>query len=50
MFERVIGLDDRIDDLEDENRKLRALVEEALESLPQQRSRSRSPEPPPASE
>ena len=36
MFERVIGLDDRIDDLEDENRKLRALVEEALKSLPQQ--------------
>ena len=50
LFERVIGLDDRIDDLEDENRKLRALVEEALESLPQQRSRSRSPESPPASE
>lgn len=27
LFERVIGLEDRIDDLEDENRKLRAQVE-----------------------
>ena len=42
LFERVIGLEDRIDDLEDENRKLRGLVEEALKALPQQRNRSRA--------
>ena len=32
MFERVIGLEDRIDDLEDENRKLRARIEAVLAS------------------
>ena len=47
MFERVIGLEDRIDDLEDENRKLRARVEEALRT-PAARSRSRAAETPPA--
>lgn len=47
MFERVIGLEERIDDLEDENRKLRA----QLETVPRQpapRSRSRAAETPPA--
>ena len=40
LFERVIGLEDRIDDLEDENRKLRTLVEAALKSqAPRSRSR-----------
>ena len=41
MFERVIGLEDRIDDLEDENRKLRASIEAFLAS-PAPRSRSRA--------
>lgn len=52
LFERVIGLEDRIDDLEDENRKLRGLVEAALKT-PAPRSRSRNTEsapPPPDSE
>lgn len=41
MFERVIGLEDRIDDLEDENRKLRAQVEAALKAqAPRGRSRA----------
>ena len=43
MFERVIGLEDRIDDLEDENRKLRAQVEAALKAQTP-RGRSRTPE------
>ena len=47
MFEHVIGLEDRIDDLEDENRKLRAQVEAALRA-PTARSRGRSPEQPTA--
>ena len=41
LFERVIGLEDRIDDLEDENRKLRAQVEAALKT-PAPRGRSRA--------
>ena len=41
MFERVIGLEDRIDDLEDENRKLRTQVEAALKA-PAPRVRSRT--------
>ena len=45
MFERVIGLEDRIDDLEDENRKLRTQVQEALKT-PAPRSRSRTTEAP----
>ena len=49
LFERVIGLEDRIDDLEDENRKLRSQVEAALRTPPA-RSRSRSTEPPAATE
>ena len=49
LFERVIGLEDRIDDLEDENRKLRAQVEAALKT-PAPRSRSRSTEPPATAE
>ena len=48
MFERVIGLEDRIDDLEDENRKLRAQVEAALKAAAP-RSRSRPADTPPAS-
>ena len=41
MFERVIGLEDRIDDLEDENRKLRTQVEAALKAqAPRGRSRA----------
>lgn len=43
LFERVIGLEDRIDDLEDENRKLRRQVDAALKA-PTPRSRSRSTE------
>jgi hypothetical protein len=46
MFERIIGLEERLDDLEDENRKLRAQVEAALRS-PAPRSRSRAAETPP---
>lgn len=46
MFERVIGLEERIDDLEDENRKLRALLENATRQSPV-RNRSRAAEPPP---
>lgn len=49
MFERVIGLEDRIDDLEDENRKLRRQIDAALKAQAP-RSRSRSPEPPASSE
>ena len=47
LFERVIGLEDRIDDLEDENRKLRTQIE-AGQRAPAPRSRSRSAEPPAA--
>ena len=49
MFERVIGLEDRIDDLEDENRKLRTQVEAALKAQAP-RGRARSPEPPAATQ
>ena len=49
MFERVIGLEDRIDDLEDENRKLRTQVEAALKT-PSTRGRTRAPETPAGSE
>ena len=49
LFERVIGLEDRIDDLEDESRKLRLQVEAALKA-PAPRSRSRSAEAPASSE
>ena len=50
MFERVIGLEERIDDLEDENRKLRAQLETAPRQ-PAPRGRSRAAEtPPPAAE
>ena len=49
MFERVIGLEDRIDDLEDENRKLRRQLDAALRA-PAPRSRGRSAETPAASE
>ena len=49
MFEHVIGLEDRIDDLEDENRKLRAQVEAALRT-PAPRGRSRSSEAAPESQ
>ena len=49
MFERVIGLEDRIDDLEDENRKLRAQVEASLRANTS-RGRSRAMEPPASSE
>ena len=49
MFEHVIGLEDRIDDLEDENRKLRAQVEAALRT-PAPRGRSRSTEAAPESQ
>ena len=45
MFERVIGLEDRIDDLEDENRKLRSQVEASLRQ-PASRPRSRASTPP----
>ena len=44
MFERVIGLEDRIDDLEDENRKLRARIEAVLaSSAPRSRSAAAAP-------
>ena len=49
MFERVIGLEDRIDDLEDENRKRRTQVEASLRSTTP-RGRSRASEPPASSE
>ena len=49
LFERVIGLEDRIDDLEDENRKLRTQVEATLQNAAP-RSRARSQEAPAASE
>ena len=49
LFERVIGLEDRIDDLEDENRRLRRQVDAALKA-PAARSRSRSAETPASSE
>ena len=49
LFERVIGLEDRIDDLEDENRKLRRQLDTALKA-PAPRSRSRSAETPAPSE
>ena len=41
MFERVIGLEERIDDLEDENRKLRAQLQAAPRQPAAPRSRSR---------
>ena len=47
LFERVIGLEDRIDDLEDENRKLRTQLE-STQRQPAPRSRSRAAETPPA--
>ena len=43
LFERVIGLEDRIDDLEDENRKLRRQLDTALKT-PAPRPRSRPSE------
>ena len=49
LFERVIGLEDRIDDLEDESRKLRQQLE-AAQRTPAPRSRSRSTEAPASSE
>ena len=49
LFERVIGLEDRIDDLEDENRKLRRQLDVALKA-PAPRSRSRSADTPASSE
>ena len=49
MFERVIGLEDRIDDLEDENRKMRRQLDAALRQ-PAPRNRSRAADPPPAEE
>ena len=49
MFERVIGLEDRIDDLEDENRKMRRQLDAALRH-PAPRNRSRAAVPPPAEE
>lgn len=45
LFERVIGLEDRIDDLEDENRKLRRQLDTALKT-PAPRPRSRPTEAP----
>ena len=53
LFERVIGLEDRIDDLEDESRKLRKQLEAAQRAAaPPLRpgSRSRSAEAPASSE
>ena len=47
MFERVIGMEERIDDLEDENRKLRVQLETALRTSPP-RSRSRAADTPTA--
>ena len=49
LFERVIGLEDRIDDLEDESRKLRKQLE-AAQRTAAPRSRSRSAETPASSE
>ena len=49
MFERVIGLEERLEDLEDENRKLRAQVEAALRS-PAPRPRNRPSETAPESQ
>ena len=49
MFERVIGLEERLEDLEDENRKLRAQVEAALRS-PAPRPRPRPSETAPESQ
>ncbi len=49
MFERVIGLEDRIDDLEDETRKLRAQVE-ASSRTSAPRSRQRTGETPASSD
>ena len=49
LFERVIGLEDRIDDLEDESRKLRKQLEVAQRAAAP-RSRSRSTEAPASSE
>ena len=49
MFERVIGLEDRIDDLEDESRKLRRQLDAALKAAAP-RSRSPSSEAPPSAE
>ena len=49
MFERVIGLEDRIDDLEDESRKLRRQLDAALKAAAP-RSRSRSSEASPSEE
>ena len=49
MFERVIGLEERLEDLEDENRKLRAQVEAALRS-PAPRARNRPSETAPESQ
>ena len=49
MFERVIGLEDRIDDLEDENRKLRTQVEASMRTTSPQ-SRNRPPETPSSSD
>ena len=41
MFERVIGLEDRIDDLEDENRRMRRQLDAALrQSAPRGRARA----------
>ena len=48
MIERVIGLEERLDDQDDENRKLRAQVEAAVRT-PAPRARSRAPETPLAS-
>ena len=45
MFERVIGLEERIDDLEDENRKLRGQLEVAPRQ-PAPRSRARTADSP----
>ncbi len=46
MFERVIGLEERLEDLDDENRKLRAQVEAALRpSAPRPRPSETAPEP-----
>ena len=44
----VIGLEERIDDLEDDNRKLRGQLDAALRTAAP-RSRARAPETPPAS-
>ncbi len=49
MFERVIGLEELLDDLQEENRKLRAQVEAALRA-PAARPRGRATEAPPTSE